>query len=76
MTLAAKWFRGTRATGIQEAVAAAMILSFHPCITADHQIILGSRSPNRSDALMAARADAVCEWLEENGRDSARIGLV
>lgn len=36
-----------------------MILSFHPCITADHQIILGSRSPNRSDAVMAAQANAV-----------------
>ena len=36
-----------------------MILSFHPCITADHQVILGSRAPDSGDGLLAARADAV-----------------
>ncbi|MFO7785638.1 MAG: ATP-grasp domain-containing protein [Thermodesulfobacteriota bacterium] len=36
-----------------------MILSFHPCITADRQVILGSRSPGLHEAKLAARADAV-----------------
>ncbi len=36
-----------------------MILSFHPCITADQQVILGSRSPGLKDAALAARAEAV-----------------
>ncbi len=36
-----------------------MILSFHPCITADRQVILGSRAPDRRDAELAARAEAV-----------------
>jgi len=36
-----------------------MILSFHPCITADHQVILGSRAPDPGDGLLAARAEAV-----------------
>lgn len=36
-----------------------MILSFHPCITADRQVILGSRAPDRREAELAARAEAV-----------------
>lgn len=36
-----------------------MILSFHPCITADRQIILRSRSPGLQEARLAARAAAV-----------------
>jgi ribosomal protein S6--L-glutamate ligase len=36
-----------------------MILSFHPCITADRQVILGSRIPDDGDGALAARADAV-----------------
>ncbi len=36
-----------------------MILSFHPCITADRQVILGSRPPGLQEARLAARADAV-----------------
>ncbi|MCF8061601.1 MAG: hypothetical protein K9M82_03710 [Deltaproteobacteria bacterium] len=36
-----------------------MILSFHPCITADRQVILGSRTPDRGDGVLAASADAV-----------------
>lgn len=36
-----------------------MILSFHPCITADRQIILGSRPPGPREARLAAGAEAV-----------------
>jgi ribosomal protein S6--L-glutamate ligase len=36
-----------------------MIVSFHPCITADRQVILGSRVPDEGDGALAARADAV-----------------
>jgi ribosomal protein S6--L-glutamate ligase len=36
-----------------------MIVSFHPCITADRQVILGSRPPGSGDGLLAARAEAV-----------------
>jgi ribosomal protein S6--L-glutamate ligase len=36
-----------------------MILSFHPCITADRQIILGPRAPGPGEARLAAQADAV-----------------
>ena len=36
-----------------------MILSFHPCITADHQIILGHRQPDSDDASFISRADLI-----------------
>ena len=36
-----------------------MILSFHPCFTADHQIILGSRSLNEEDRRLIRSAHAV-----------------
>ncbi len=36
-----------------------MILSFHPCITADHQIILGHRQPDSNDASCIARAELI-----------------
>jgi ribosomal protein S6--L-glutamate ligase len=36
-----------------------MILSFHPCFTADHQIILGSRSLNEDDRRLIHSAHAV-----------------
>lgn len=36
-----------------------MILSFHPCFTADHQIILGSRSLNEDDRRLIRSAHAV-----------------
>jgi ribosomal protein S6--L-glutamate ligase len=37
----------------------AVILSFHPCITADRQVILGPRSPGLPEKGLAASADAV-----------------
>ena len=36
-----------------------MILSFHPCFTADHQIILGDRSLNEADHRLIRSAHAV-----------------
>jgi ribosomal protein S6--L-glutamate ligase len=36
-----------------------MILSFHPCFTADHQIILGDRSLNEADRRLIRSAHAV-----------------
>lgn len=36
-----------------------MILSFHPCLTADHQIILGDRALNREDVSLMAEAAAI-----------------
>ena len=36
-----------------------MILSFHPCFTADHQIILGDRSLNEADRRLIRNAHAV-----------------
>ncbi len=36
-----------------------MILSFHPCITADRQVILGSRDPGPEDLSLIARAKAI-----------------
>ena len=36
-----------------------MILSFHPCITADHQIILGHRQPDSRDERYIARAELI-----------------
>ncbi len=36
-----------------------MILSFHPCFTADHQIILGSRSLGKEDRNLIRNAGAV-----------------
>lgn len=36
-----------------------MILSFHPCFTADHQIILGARSLNAEDRRLIQSAHAV-----------------
>lgn len=36
-----------------------MILSFHPCITADHQIILGHRQPDTDDASLIARSELI-----------------
>lgn len=36
-----------------------MILSFHPCLTADHQIILGDRSLNQEDFSAMAEAAAI-----------------
>ena len=37
----------------------AMILSFHPCITADHQVILGSRELGPEDLSLISRARAI-----------------
>ncbi len=36
-----------------------MILSFHPCITADHQIILGHRDPDFHDSIYIARSELI-----------------
>lgn len=36
-----------------------MILSFHPCITSDHQIILGHRQPDSSDEPFISRAEMI-----------------
>lgn len=36
-----------------------MILSFHPCITTDHQIILGHRQPDSSDEPYISRAEVI-----------------
>ena len=36
-----------------------MILSFHPCITADHQIILGHRQPDSNDESYIARSEII-----------------
>ena len=36
-----------------------MILSFHPCITADHQIILGHRQPDSHDEPFIARSELI-----------------
>ena len=36
-----------------------MILSFHPCITADHQIILGHRQPDSEDVSFISRAEMI-----------------
>jgi len=36
-----------------------MILSFHPCFAADHQIILGSRKPNEEDMAYIQQSEAV-----------------
>lgn len=36
-----------------------MILSFHPCLTADHQIILGDRALSREDVSVMAHATAI-----------------
>ncbi|MBN2061959.1 MAG: hypothetical protein JW882_16240 [Deltaproteobacteria bacterium] len=37
----------------------AKIVSFHPCITADHQIILGSRGLNERDHSLIDKAEAI-----------------
>ena len=36
-----------------------MILSFHPCITADHQIILGHRQPDSDDESFISKAELI-----------------
>ena len=36
-----------------------MILSFHPCITADHQIILGNRQPDSRDEPFISAAELI-----------------
>ncbi|MBN2418786.1 MAG: hypothetical protein JXL81_05330 [Deltaproteobacteria bacterium] len=36
-----------------------MILSFHPCITADHQIILGNRQPDLRDEPYISKAELI-----------------
>ena len=36
-----------------------MILSFHPCVTADHQIILGNRQPDSRDAPYILQAELI-----------------
>lgn len=36
-----------------------MILSFHPCITADHQIILGNRQPDSRDKPYISEAELI-----------------
>ena len=57
-----------------------MILSFHPCITADHQIILGSRRLENRDLSLIDEAEAIIlpqscskELYEWCGQSSARL---
>ena len=56
-----------------------MILSFNPIITADHQIILGSRKINDDDHAFIRKADAIIlpqscsEELYEASRDSSAL---